>query len=270
MQLPVVTFTPASGEYIVTEINGKKSYYGAGVVIDGASWAPINCGYEPATSTSRGYTWGKYYQWGRQYGQGYCGEVICSIYPYPTSYDETYPSVEDGTVVIGTVSLSEGQNFDSRHKFYIKDLGATWLNPEDNKDDLWNNGTEDEPVKGLYDPCPDGWRVPTLLELKSLGTTCFTSGSCNGQSGVWASGSAAYSENVSAIFLPSSGTCTVMQYSTGENAYRGFERNFKGFYASSKVSPTSEYYCHIIEPNSWHLDVASNKSQAHTIRCIRE
>ena len=34
---------------------------------------------------------------------------------------------------------------------------------------LWNAGTEDQPVKTAYDPCPAGWRVPTLSEWKAIG-----------------------------------------------------------------------------------------------------
>lgn len=33
---------------------------------------------------------------------------------------------------------------------------------------LWNKGSEADPVKTEYDPCPNGWRVPTEVELKSL------------------------------------------------------------------------------------------------------
>lgn len=269
MKMPVVAYTPASGEYIVTETSGKKSYYGVGTVIDGASWAPVNCGYEPATSTSRGYTWGKYYQWGRQYGQGASGQVHCAIYPFPTSSDETYPSIEDETIVIGTVSLSEGQSFDNRYKMYQEDLGVTWLNSEDYKTDLWNRGTEENPVKGLYDPCPDGWRVPSLLELESLGITRFTAGINNGQSGCWASGSKSYSEGASAIFLPCSG-CMVITDSKEYGIAAGvYGRNSDALYGSSWPA-TSESAYHIIEADSWHLDVAGHKSDAYAIRCIRE
>ena len=35
-------------------------------------------------------------------------------------------------------------------------------------DKLWNSGTESEPIKTENDPCPDGWRVPTSVELETL------------------------------------------------------------------------------------------------------
>lgn len=31
-------------------------------------------------------------------------------------------------------------------------------------DTIWNIGTETKPVKSYYDPCPDGWRIPTQKE----------------------------------------------------------------------------------------------------------
>ena len=33
---------------------------------------------------------------------------------------------------------------------------------------LWNSGTENEPVKTCYDPCPAGWRIPSVSEMKRL------------------------------------------------------------------------------------------------------
>ena len=33
---------------------------------------------------------------------------------------------------------------------------------------MWNSGSESKPVKTEYDPCPDGWRVPTSRELSKL------------------------------------------------------------------------------------------------------
>ena len=48
--------------------------HGPGIEIDDVVWAPVNCGYKMQTSESKGYPYGRYYQWGRKYGQGYYGE----------------------------------------------------------------------------------------------------------------------------------------------------------------------------------------------------
>ena len=42
--------------------------HGIGVAIGNAIWAPVNCGYHKDN-----YKYGKLYQWGRKYGQGYIG-----------------------------------------------------------------------------------------------------------------------------------------------------------------------------------------------------
>lgn len=44
---------------------------GQGIQIGETVWAPVNCGYH-ATD----FQWGKLYQWGRKYGQGYTGIFV--------------------------------------------------------------------------------------------------------------------------------------------------------------------------------------------------
>ena len=51
-------------------------YLGKGIQI---LWAPVNCGYEKAIGSYKGYTWGKLYQWGRDSGCGYSYDSDASI-----------------------------------------------------------------------------------------------------------------------------------------------------------------------------------------------
>src|SRR5574344_1246067 len=142
-KMPTFAAAISANDYIY-----KSFDYGAGTTISSTTWAPVNCGYE-ATK----YKYGKLYQWGRKYGQGYDGN------------DATYPF--DANIVTGPVALSVGQDAANAEKFY-KNLSFPydWLSPK--KDDLWNSGTAAAPVKTLYDPCPAGWRVPTKTELYEL------------------------------------------------------------------------------------------------------
>ena len=119
--------------------------HGQGVKIGATVWAPVNCGYH-ATD----YKYGKLYQWGRKYGHG---------------YDDDDASVPE--IVEGPVSLAVGQSEANAGKFYCNtNIPYDWLTPQD--DNLWNSGTEDNPVNTEYDPCPEGWRVPTNSEFLEL------------------------------------------------------------------------------------------------------
>ena len=123
--------------------------HGSGVKIDGVVWAPVNCGYH-ATD----YKWGKLYQWGRKYGQGY-GNNLDDV-----GDDATTP-IKD----YAPVSLSVGNDESNSNIFYYDE--KNWLK-YGGECTLWNSGTEEVSVRTEYDPCPGGWRVPTYNELKHL------------------------------------------------------------------------------------------------------
>ncbi len=121
-----------NGLYLGDGIKLPKSSDGTEYLI----WAPVNCGYEAEKkdgymTTYKGYPFGKLYQWGRKDGQGY----------EDNSYrDETYPSQTD---------ILES-NSPHPEKFY-----SNWKISSN----IWPSDS---------DPCPEGWRVPTIEELTSL------------------------------------------------------------------------------------------------------
>lgn len=169
--------------------------HGRGIFLGNNVWAPVNCGYKAPTYDNdnniidKGYPYGKHYQWGRQYGQGLSGE-------YDNDVIEITP---------GRVSLEGGQHKSNANKFYMKyDVTGDWLATLNNK--LWNNKTNTSPEKGQFDPCPEGWRIPTDQEMKEL--ILNSSGVVtldNGQTGIYFSGLYNYSSTVPCIFLPMSG-----------------------------------------------------------------
>jgi uncharacterized protein (TIGR02145 family) len=153
--------------------------HGPGVKIGETVWAPVNCGYH-ATD----YKYGKLYQWGRKYGQGYDG-------------DATTPEL-----VEGPVSLSVGQSKSKENKFYY--ISEHWLTAQNTN--LWNSGSEENPVKTEYDPCPEGWRVPTYAELSELsGNYSSWTSDAKGQKGYWFSGTESYSEMAKRVFFSAVG-----------------------------------------------------------------
>lgn len=181
--------------------------HGKGIKIDDIVWAPVNCGYHETD-----FQYGKLYQWGRKYG-----------HRYTTSYDESVPEI-----VEGPVSASDGQKHEYSNTFFIsilEEYNYDWCSPQDDK--LWNSGTDTDPIKTEYDPCPEGWRVPTYSELWALRKN-HSSWTVNpeGQSGYWFSGPVSYSSSVPQIFFPAGGFL-----GCGDGV--GHYRNSDGYYWSS-------------------------------------
>lgn len=217
--------------------------HGKGVAIGMAVWAPVNCGYH-ATD----YPYGKLYQWGRKYGQGY------------DSNDTTTPELSEGGV-----SLQGGQSESNKNVFFISssEINRDWLYPQDAK--IWNSGTEDSPIRTEYDPCPTGWRIPTYMELDQLlvNHSSWTTNS-DGQNGYWLSGMTMYSESVSQVFFPASG---YRKYS-GEVDFRGNN----GRYWSSKTSTYKDSYFLVL--NDTGVDMSDYyygyRAFGYSVRCVKE
>lgn len=188
------------------EVDGVN--YGKGIAIGDVVWAPVNCGYEAPTATYKGYPYGKLYQWGRKYGQGY------------NSSDASYPSGDN--LVEGPVMPSVGLAEENKDKFYYNSKSPyDWSQLQ--KDDLWNAGSESAPVKTEYDPCPKGWRVPTCAELQEL---CKHSSSwlvVAGQNGLFFSGAYTYMDTAPSVFFPAAGD---RFYSTAYYQRRGMHGNY--------------------------------------------
>ena len=226
--------------------------HGQGIEIDGVVWAPVNCGYKAPTADSKGFPYGKLYQWGRKYGQG-----------YSLDYDESEPIIMEGPV-----SLEEAQSLDNEVFFYKYGNHYTYDCITPMNDKYWNSGTEENPKKSQYDPCPNGWRVPTITELNNLRNNK-SSETINsvGIEGCWFSGFKVYSDSVPRVFLPVAG-------SRGGHYGDIYERGFQGDYWSSTVSrkdgPYSycAQYLHFI--SSYDSLNDSGRAHAHSVRCVQE
>ncbi len=228
------------------EFDNKMAYvengicYGEGVLIGDEIWAPVNCGYEPANENYKGYPYGKLYQWGRKYGQGYYdanNESLC---------DATHPYIisEQGSLSIA----NDPSSADYFYKF--------WDPTTFTKDILWGgSGTNFNVIKTQYDPCPEGWRVPTSPEINNNLKFDPEIIEKEGVKGVYAHH--IYTDTPK-IFLPLSG---MSKY--GECRYR----NDYGYYWTTSL----EYHRPIGEALIDGIDTHNEEySAGYSVRCIRE
>lgn len=194
--------------------------HGKGTTLGIAIWAPVNCGYH-----ANDFKYGKLYQWGRKYGQGYSGSLYIDITNQGTYTDSSVPTIEEGPV-----SAITGNHKSKENVFYTStsEYNYDWVYPQD--DELWNSGTESKPVKTDYDPCPEGWRVPTEAELESLcdNEPSWTT-NADGQKGYLFSGAKPYTEDVPQVFLPAAG-------GLGRDTGSANNRGLAGGYWSSRRS----------------------------------
>ncbi|MBR5274245.1 MAG: hypothetical protein IKU33_03275 [Bacteroidales bacterium] len=243
-------------QQMIAEVIKKIDYvdeyginHGEGVEIDGVVWAPVNCGYH-ATD----YKYGKLYQWGRKYGQGYSG------YFYGGELGQTYSDILSPTIVSGSVALEIGQTISNANNFYTS--SDDWVTSSN--DALWNGGNESNPIKTEYDPCPKGWRVPTDNELNSLilnKSPYTTNDGCNGY---WFSGSELYSSSGSCIFFPAAGN---LRYYDAKADSRGAS----GSYWSSKSASNSyAYFLYFTESSGTMVISDYKRSQGCSIRCVQD
>ena len=217
--------------------------HGKGVEIDGVVWAPVNCGYH-ATD----YKYGKLYQWGRKYGQG-----------YNDTDTGAYSDAVSATKEEAPVSVIAGNNASYSNIFYTRS-GDDWLYPHNGA--LWNSGTEESPVKTEYDPCPDGWRVPTKSEYDKLLSNHSEWVESGNIQGYWFTGSQEYSSEKPQIFLPAAG----YNGSTGPSQSRG---SFGRYWSSTQN--LENHYSYRLEFNSSRISTRHvYRSQGESVRCVKD
>ena len=230
--------------------------HGKGTEIDGVVWAPVNCGYHETD-----YMYGKLYQWGRKYGQGYSGNLYNVNGNKIGKYeDETYASSYYGPIT----SLSTGQSESNKNYFFtVTEEPFDWLySPNDY---LWNSGKDENPIKTDYDPCPEGWRIPTYSEMTALSANY---SSCtidsDGRSGYWMSGSRTYSESVPSIFLPFAGILDP------ENAI-GNNRGYDARYWTSMPYEDGSCFLYLnLDDSEISSDYYISRAYGQSVRCVQE
>ena len=266
-------------------IDENDNYLGDGIALPAGGektiiWAPVNCGYDDD------HKYGLLYQWGRKYGQTYDGET---------------PEVQ---IIKNTLSdAANGSSEDSKNKYFFGNVSTEdggiegvyyWLFPK--ATDLWNSNTETNPIKTAYDPCPEGWRVPTIAEMETLsepqgqrdesddlhrppmgGSTIYyegvwsTVGTDNdkhaGLTGCYFYGSTS-EKTGSKVFFPAAGYRTFDYYGNSSAELRSLSGN----YWSSTTADSNEDHSKIISfYNSGRTRSDSgSRVNGYSVRCVKE
>lgn len=228
--------------------------HGKGIVIKDYVFAPVNCGYKAATADDKGYPYGKLYQWGRKYGQGYNGPLYSDEYEIGTISDSSYP--EGDNLHEGPVQPSLGSSEAYKDVYFYGK--PDW---SDNQvDDLWGGWSASEYNKSAKDPCPSGWRVPTQYELEMLSSNHSSWASVDGQEGYWFTGWATYMDDINRVFLPAAGYRT---YGAGCH-----NRNRFGWYWSSTAKKDKSYSLRFQSFQMWMPEEV--RAEGYSVRCIQE
>lgn len=141
----------------VTVVDASDCYPGTtlkGIKIGNLTWAPVNCGYD-----AKEHPYGKLYQWGRAAGCGY------NEFGSPEE-----PEIQTPLAAAFTDGLNSKLN-DEDFNDYFYTVGGDWYaDASDKKLKAWPMSPSDAGYleSKVANPCPEGWRVPTLSELDKL------------------------------------------------------------------------------------------------------
>jgi len=242
-------------------------------------WAPVNVDatkipesvpYTANTDVTE--SCGKLFQWGRKFGFAATNNsTTTDADKFDGKTDPFYPK---GEGALAEMSKWDGKFITSSSS--TPDTEGNWLlfntDGSDNPADadmvdgewyqlLWNKGTEDVPVKTDSDPCPEGWRVPTISEWEAIGA---------GNTAVikeWDATnkllSIAGAESGQKLILPAAG---IRNHSYGAS----FNQGNTGVYWSSSVQSGS-VGARYVGFNNASLDTnMHNRAAGYPVRCVQE
>jgi len=223
---------------------------------------------EQAAYTAPLDEYGYCYQWGRKtdghqarYGQSY---------PSNNTNEESgvvsNPNLDDNGQVVSTFTAAYGKFIKNNSDITYYD----WRSPQDST--LWyNNG------KTANDPCPQGWRVPTTIEMRSImngNTTAIFSIPATGYTGTsdntWVWNDAVGTTRGWLITPSGSTTPTLFLPAAGYRYYNSSAlngMNSLGYYWSSSANDTNADYMYFTGTSVGPANYA-NRAYGASIRCV--
>lgn len=243
----------------------EGNYIGEGIKANGIFWAPVNCGYEPETPEYKGYKYGKLYQWGRKNGQGYYKAGSGSV---PTYEDADYPG-KTGSASVSADCWNGNNGEEAPLTFYkrqIKDIKykSDWIINGSNTYWNLNEGTTNPASKNMdFDPCPSGWRVPTVDEFGYMAYSDW-----NPETRIGTKRLIANPSKSNDAFDMKNGLTIIaagfLRFSSGEGEYRSAD----ACYWSSGVKSEKALYLHVDQN---YAEVMENyRAYGYSVRCVQE
>ena len=233
-------------------------------------WAPVNVGATsmPTSVASTGditETCGKIFQWGRQYGFPASDAAVDTVGIGTDLGRPTKDDLADMSKWNGKFIYRSDKNPNTQYNWLLIN-GVGQDNPAGSGmvadgwyQKLWNTGAEDTPVKSAYDPCPAGWRVPTLSEWKAIGAGGQIADSWDGTAKLMKIPGV----DGSALVLPAAG---YRSSAAGASLNQGSDGN----YWSSSVPSGNTNASGVYFFGATLTTNASYRANGYSVRCVQE
>ena len=199
-----------------------------------------NLGATSANPTDGDKTYGLYYQFGRK--DPFTGNI--------DRYDINGTSIGKTTVTSGKVTFAKAMQTPAVFYTYGSSSGSDWASPNNYTSKKWNDIT-DADGKSLFDPSPQGWRLPSKEEYSNFSSTTFTWDSSNkGRT---------YEGN----WFPAAGCRSSYGGSMNGVGSYGFD------WSSSPYNGNGGYYLYF---NSGYVNPSTNsiRTDGFSVRCLQE
>ena len=205
-----------------------------------AGFMDRNLGAESATATDGAKTRGLYYQFGRK--DPFVGSTEI--------YDINGTSKSTGaTIATGKVTFAKAVQTPAT--FYTYGSGNNdWASPNNYTSKNWNDISESD-GKTFFDPCPEGWRLPTKAEYSNFSTTTFTWDATNS--------GRTYNGN----WFPAAG------YRLSDDGSMSNVGSYGNYWSASPFSENYGYYLNV-GSGSVYPAYSYNRANGFSVRCVQE